>query len=143
MVRALVARAIEVHKSITIFADVEICPFRMISMATKPVVPPTPNLPVAPKAPEDGGGALVVDVAAETAQARHAVGQVHLRHLLEPLELLDEDQPTARAMALVKENFSIVVTPHSLEKYSAVLWSRLPKYCNTPELPMKVSQPFS
>ena len=31
--------------------------------------------------------ALVVDVAAEAAQARDAVGQVHLRHLLEPLEL--------------------------------------------------------
>ena len=90
MVRALVARAIEVHKSITIFADVEICPFRMISMATKPVVPPTPNLPVAPKAPEDGGGALVVERLQQRVEPPKMYQVVMLNDDFTPMEFVIE-----------------------------------------------------
>lgn len=45
----------------------------------------------------------------------------------------------ARAMALLK--FQTVVTPHIVEKVSDANGSRLPKYCRTPALLMKVCQP--
>jgi hypothetical protein len=76
---------------------------------------------------------------------------VELELLLEPLDELpppgplDELELVPKTWPKAQERLRtiIVVTPQRVEKYYAVILSRLPKYWITPELLMKVCQPLS
>lgn len=59
-------------------------------MATKPVVPPSPNLPTRPQTPEDGGGALVVERIAQRVEPPKMYQVVMLNDDFTPMEFVIE-----------------------------------------------------